>query len=105
MTYEPRSLSDDMNKPPSGQFVGSFNSNPTIIFPPGYGPTPQGTCSTCRHWLAEGSLCRRFPPTPRQVAATPPVGRPTCAIFPETKADDTCGEYSPAGGLQIERRG
>lgn len=50
------------------------------------------TCQTCRHWSA--GFCCRFPPV-----ANPMVAAGYAAerffVFPETKPDDTCGEWRP----------
>ena len=47
-------------------------------------------CGTCRHWNA--GFCCRFPPV-----ANPMVAAGYAAewffVFPETKPDDTCGEW------------
>ena len=55
------------------------------------------TCSLCRYWkqiAGEDSLgeCRRFPP----MLATDGCVRDGNGIWPDTSADDWCGEYRSA---------
>ena len=64
----------------------------------------QNTCGTCRHWNV--GLCCRFPPVHagRQLTA---VGLSPAWVFPEVKADDSCGEWQskePSTEDRIERR-
>lgn len=46
------------------------------------------TCANCRHWAYEGQ-CRRNPP----VAAG--TSERAYTYWPETTADDWCGEWAP----------
>jgi len=56
------------------------------------------TCSTCRHFFAEGSACRRYPPTviviPQMTAKGPTVAPMT--LSPAVNPDAVCGEHRGA---------
>lgn len=57
--------------------------------------SPEANCGDCRFWLGgtEGDpthgLCRRFPPVPCGVGYASRTG------WPETTADEWCGEHRP----------
>lgn len=63
------------------------------------------TCQTCAHWSV--GICCRFPPVlmPRSPESDYEPPRPPAFVFPETKADDHCGEWAPRNAEPlIERR-
>jgi hypothetical protein len=56
------------------------------------------TCSTCRHFFAEVSACRRYPPTlvviPQMTIKGPAIS--PAAYFPTVSPDTICGEHTEA---------
>lgn len=60
------------------------------------------TCEHCAYWNA--GLCCRFPPVANPAAPSEYTTAPAF-VFPETKADMTCGEWHPRNvEPTIERR-
>ena len=59
----------------------------------------QPRCETCRWWMHDGTsaVCHRYPPNPEQFRPNPNgYGLDwTVASWPETGAQDFCGEHQP----------
>jgi len=54
------------------------------------------TCSNCRFFVAEKSLCRRYPPIPMQIMKLSPLGQPETQMvgqLPATSPTYWCGEH------------
>lgn len=58
------------------------------------------TCNTCRFWARRYSgvgMCRRFPPVSLPSLAGTWPGDSTRTVFPQTAANDWCGEHQHKG--------
>ena len=56
-------------------------------------------CSSCKHFSALQTVCRRYPPKAQCVGiqqSANPQGQPLVVTFwPTVQAGDTCGEFAP----------
>lgn len=72
------------------------------IIDPSADTPPKDNCGTCRHCFCVGIHkeglkrileCRRWPPHPQAIPAS--GGIQTLGMFPPTRAENFCGEWSP----------
>lgn len=53
-----------------------------------------GTCASCKHYLAERWECHRYPPQ-LVVGRDEDDNDSALALWPQTEAQEWCGEFSP----------
>ena len=54
------------------------------------------TCFTCKFSIGGATICRRYPPVPMGVGGADENPKLLCP-FPETYANNWCGEYKRVG--------